>query len=126
MYNCQGNDDSNIYNSNNNVYSYSTSSGPSAIFTTFELLFLVSTVTLGKPLLSIKKYKTKDSFFSVFFLLYNCRKVLITSCHKPTIIHKIILVFMGNSTLRKKFILFFKSVLLVFSQNFQFGRNIRH
>ena len=52
-----------ICNTNNNVYSYSTSSGPSTRFTTFELLFLVSTVTLGKPLLSIKKDKTQDSFF---------------------------------------------------------------
>ena len=49
---------------NNNIYSYITSSGPSATFTTFELLFLVSTVTLGKPLLSIKKYKTQAGVFS--------------------------------------------------------------
>ena len=64
MYSCQGNDDNNIYNANNNIYSYITSSGPSTSFTTFELLFLVSTVTLDKPLLSIKKDKIVASFFS--------------------------------------------------------------
>ena len=55
MYSSQNNDDTNIYNANNNIYSYITSSGPSTSFTTFELLFLISTVTLGKPLLSIKQ-----------------------------------------------------------------------
>ena len=54
MYSCQGNDDNN-HALNNNICSYITSSGPSTIFTTFVLLFLVSTVTLDKPLLSIKK-----------------------------------------------------------------------
>ena len=58
MCSCQGNNDSNNYNANNNIYFYITSSGPSTSFTTFELLFLVSTVTFGKPLLS-KKIKPK-------------------------------------------------------------------
>ena len=62
MYSSQSNDDNNIYNANNNIYSYITSSGPSTSFTTFELS-LVSTVTFGKPLLSIKKYMTQASFF---------------------------------------------------------------
>ena len=58
MYSCQGNNNSNNYNANNNIYFYVTTSGPSTSFTTFELLFLVSTVTFGKPLLS-KKIKPK-------------------------------------------------------------------
>ena len=61
MYSSQSNDDNNIYNANNNIYSYITSSGPSTSFTTFEL-FLVSTVTLGKPLLSIKKIYDSNLF----------------------------------------------------------------
>ena len=66
MYSCQGNNNSNNYNANNNIYFYVTSSGPSTSFTTFELLFLVSTVTFGKPLLSInKKQKKQGHFYSL-------------------------------------------------------------
>ena len=38
-----------------NIYPYFTSSGPLTSFTILAVLFLVSTVTLGKPFRSVKK-----------------------------------------------------------------------
>ena len=49
-----------------NIYPYFTSSGPLTSFTILAVLFLVSTVTLGKPLRSVKK-KMKPKPISLNF-----------------------------------------------------------
>ena len=50
------------------IHSYIISSGPLTSFTTFEWLFLVSTVTFDKPLLSIKNIKPKSASLVSFAL----------------------------------------------------------
>ena len=57
----QCNNDNKNYNASNNICPYFTLSGPLISFTILELLFLVLTVTLGKPLLSVKKKQTQTN-----------------------------------------------------------------
>ena len=57
----QCNNDNKKYNASSNICPYFTLSGPLTRVTILALFFLVSTVTLGKPLLSIKKSNPNKS-----------------------------------------------------------------
>ena len=63
------NNDNKNYNDSSNIYPYFTLSGPLTSFTILVILFLVSTVTLGKPLLSVKKSNPNQSHYILIKLV---------------------------------------------------------